>query len=37
MAKMCYTKVKNGGCRVKKSSGIVGSAIAKTRARRKAK
>jgi hypothetical protein len=28
------TKVKNGGCRVKRSSGCIGSAIARARAKK---
>lgn len=35
MAKMTMTKVRNGSCRAKKSSGVQGSAIARQRARRR--
>ena len=37
MAGMKMTKVRNGSCRVKRSSGAVGSSIARTNARRRRK
>ena len=37
MPKMTMTKVRNGGCRAKRSSGVIGSAIARARARRRRK
>jgi len=37
MPKMKMTKIKNGCCRAKKSSGTVGSAIAKLRAKTRKK
>lgn len=37
MARMTMTKIRNGGCRAKRSSGAVGSAIARARARRRRK